>query len=308
MRGSRGSRGRLGGVIRLGGRLMPGIWPPPPAWWRAALGGCPMPFIQGKDVRLYYERTGQGPKLLFVNGSGVTMDDSRLLLSLFASHFDFVAYDYRGLGESSEPPGPYGMAECAGDALSVLDAVGWEAACVLGISFGGMVAQELAVTAPGRVRRLALLCTSPGGKGGSSYPLDELESLPRGERVGVLRQLVDIRFDDQWLASHPQDHRLVELLAGRDAAPDPGQQRGRARQLAARRSHDVWDRLPSITCPAFIGCGRFDGIAPPRLSAAIVSRIPGAQLHTYEGGHLFIAQDPRCMTDVVSFLSGDGAP
>ena len=266
-----------------------------------------MPFIQGKDVRLYYERTGQGPRLLFVNGSGVTMDDSRLLLSLFASHFDFVAYDYRGLGKSSEPPGPYGMAECAGDALSVLDAVGWEAACVLGISFGGMVAQELAVTAPGRVRRLALLCTSPGGKGGSSYPLDELESLPRAERVGVLRQLVDTRFDDQWLTSHPQDHRLVELLAGRDTAPDPIRQRGQAGQLAARRSHDVWDRLPSITCPAFIGCGRFDGIAPPRLSAAIASRIPGAQLHTYEGGHLFIAQDPRCMTDVVSFLSLDGA-
>ena len=215
-----GSRGRLGGVIRLGGWLRPGVRPPPPAWWRAALGGCPMPFIQGKDVRLYYERTGQGPRLLFVNGSGVTMDDSRLLLSLFASHFDFVAYDYRGLGKSSEPPGPYGMAECAGDALSVLDAVGWEAACVLGISFGGMVAQELAVTAPGRVRRLALLCTSPGGKGGSSYPLDELESLPRAERVGVLRQLVDTRFDDQWLTSHPQDHRLVELLAGRDTARD----------------------------------------------------------------------------------------
>jgi 3-oxoadipate enol-lactonase len=267
-----------------------------------------MPFTQGKDVRLYYERTGQGPRLLFVNGSGVTVDDSRLLLSLFAPHFDFVAYDYRGLGKSSDPPGPYGMAECAGDALSVLDAVGWEAACVLGISFGGMVAQELAVTAPGRVQRLALLCTSPGGEGGSSYPLDELESLARDERMEALRQLVDTRFDDQWLAAHQQDRSLVELLAGRDAAPHPDQQRGRAEQLAARRSHDVWDRLPSITCPALIACGRFDGIAPPRLSAAIASRIPGAQLHTYEGGHLFIAQDPRCITDVTSFLSRDGAP
>jgi len=266
-----------------------------------------VPFTQGKDVRLYYERTGQGPRLLFVNGSGVSVDDSRLLLSLFASNFDFVAYDYRGLGKSSEPPGPYGMAECAGDALSVLDAVGWETAHVLGISFGGMVAQELAVTAPGRVQRLALLCTSPGGEGGSSYPLDELESLSPDERTGVLRQLVDTRFDDQWLASHPQDRGFAELLAGRDAARDPGQQRGRAEQLAARRSHDVWGRLPSITCPVFIACGRFDGIAPPRLSAAIASRIVGAELRTYEGGHLFIAQDPRCMTDVVSFLSRDGA-
>jgi alpha/beta hydrolase fold len=115
--------------------LSPGCSRLPPSGGEQLLGDCPMPFTQGKDVRLYYERTGQGPRLLFVNGSGVTVDDSRLLLSLLASHFDFVAYDYRGLGKSSEPPGPYGMAECAGDALSVLDAAGWEAACVLGISF-----------------------------------------------------------------------------------------------------------------------------------------------------------------------------
>ncbi len=70
----------------------------------------------------------------------------------------------------------------------------------------------------------------------------------------------------------------------------------------------MWDRLPSIACPTFVACGRFDGIAPPRLSAAIASRIPDARLHTYEGGHLFVAQDPRAITDVVGFLSGDGTP
>ena len=83
---------------------------------------------------------------------------------------EVVAHDQRGLGRSSIPAGPYTMAQYAADALGLLDAVGWSTCRVVGVSFGGMVAQELAVTAPERVERLALMCTSPGGAGGSSYP------------------------------------------------------------------------------------------------------------------------------------------
>ena len=75
------------------------------------------------------------------------------------------------------------MADYAADALALLDHVGWDRARVVGVSFGGMVAQELAVTAPERVERLALLCTSPGGAGGASYPLHELAALPEAERA-----------------------------------------------------------------------------------------------------------------------------
>ena len=97
-----------------------------------------------------------------------------------------LAFDHRGLGASGPAPGPYDMATCAADALGLLDAVGWDTARVVGVSFGGMVAQELAVTAPDRVERLALLCTSAGGAGGSSYPLHELEDLdPDGPGRGA---------------------------------------------------------------------------------------------------------------------------
>jgi pimeloyl-ACP methyl ester carboxylesterase len=65
----------------------------------------------------------------------------------------------------------------------------------------------------------------------------------------------------------------------------------------------VWDRLDRIACPTFVGCGQFDGIAPPANSAAIASRIAGAELHTYQGGHAFLAQDRRSITDVLAFLS-----
>ncbi len=266
-----------------------------------------MPIASSDGVDLYYERRGVGPRLLFLNGSGSTIEGSGLLLGAFAGPFDLVAWDYRGMGRSGVPPGPYDMSQCARDALAVLDAVGWDTTRVLGISFGGMVAQELAVTAPRRIDRLALLCTSAGGEGGSSYPLHELERMTEDERNRARRQLIDTRFDPEWLASHPSDRDLVDAMERR-ASPAPGREQGSHFQLEARRHHDVWSRLPSITCATYVACGRFDGIAPPGNSAALASRIAGAQLHTYEGGHAFLAQDPRSITDVIRFLQGSSGP
>jgi 3-oxoadipate enol-lactonase len=262
-----------------------------------------VPSTASGDQSIYYERRGRGRRLFVCIGSGSTVEESALMIGAFARSFEMVVWDYRGMGHSTGPPNSYTMAECAGDALPVLDAVGWESAPVLGISFGGMVAQELAVAAPERIERLALLCTSPGGAGGSSYPLHELEGLSDSERASRRRQLMDTRFDDAWLASHPQDLALVQALEIRIADPDPAVRAGHLRQLEARRGHDVWDRLPSVDCPTFVGCGRFDGIAPPRNSAAIASRIARSELHTYEGGHAFLAQDRRSIGEVTAFLN-----
>jgi 3-oxoadipate enol-lactonase len=132
-----------------------------------------------------------------------------------------------------------------------------------------------------------------------------LERLGEEERKQARRQLVDTRFDPEWLASHPKDRDLVDALEHRfvDVEPSPSQRQGELLQLEARRQHDVWDRLPAITCPTYVACGRFDGIAPPGNSAALASRIAGSEVHTYEGGHAFLAQDPRSITDVIGFLA-----
>ena len=97
--------------------------------------------------------------------------------SPLTSHFCVTAYDQRGLGQSDKPEGPYSMRDYADDAAAVMDAMGIDKAMILGISFGGMVAQEFAVRHTARLSRLALWCTSPGGAGGASYPLHELEGL-----------------------------------------------------------------------------------------------------------------------------------
>ncbi len=97
---------------------------------------------------------------------------------------------------------------------------------------------------------------------------------------------------------------LVDLLAGRmAAAPSEDAQRGERGQMEARRHLDVYDRLPRITCPTFVASGRFDGIAPPANGEAIAQQVPGSELHLYEGGHMFVAQDPRAFPEILDFLA-----
>jgi pimeloyl-ACP methyl ester carboxylesterase len=167
-----------------------------------------------------------------------------------------------------------------------------------------MVAQELAVTWPERIERLALVCTSPGGAGGASYPLHELPSIDAEARAATSTRLLDTRFTPEWLASHDGDRMLADMMAARAAGEKSDDVlRGELEQLDARRRHDVSQRLGAITCPTFVACGRFDGIAPPENSRFIASHVPHATLSEYEGGHAFFAQDPKAVPDIKDFLA-----
>ncbi len=253
-------------------------------------------------IDLFWEVRGRGPRLVFCNGSGSTLAEARLLLNVLGDGFEVLAFDYRGLGASGPTPGPYVMADVARDVLGLMDRVGWDQARLCGISFGGMVAQEVAVTAPSRVQRLALLCTSAGGRGGSSYPLHELDDLDHHERIQRRRSLIDTRFDESWLAAHPNDAALVDFVVRPDAV-DPPDLVGRRAQMATRRTHDVWDRLHRITCPTMVAAGRYDPVAPLANSEALAGRIDGAELRVYEGGHLFIVQDQAAGPEITDFLA-----
>lgn len=252
--------------------------------------------VVANGVALACQREGSGPPLLYLNASGMTVASSGIVRMPFAAGFEVLTFDHRGMGESTVPDRPFSMADCAADALAVMDAVGWDTCSVVGISFGGMVALELAVTAPDRVERLGLLCTSAGGAGGSSFPFHE---------TAPSATILDTRFTEEWLAEHPNDAALVAVLAERVLAEkSPEVVRGERMQLEARSHHDVWDRLDRITAPTIVAGGRFDGVAPFANSEAIASRISGSELHAYDGGHAFFIQDPRAFSDVIAFLEG----
>jgi pimeloyl-ACP methyl ester carboxylesterase len=257
------------------------------------------------DLDLYYELRGEGPELLFLNGSGGSIDSAGPLIDRLAACFTIAVHDQRGLGKTSVPPTEPSMADYANDAAALPDHLGWTSARVFGISFGGMVAQELAVSRPDRIDRLALLCTSAGGGGGSSYPLHVLAGLPAHERAAIATANMDSRFTPAFLDAHPRERSWVEARFAPPAEPKNAERlRGEAMQLAARANHDVWDRLDRVTAPTIVAGGIYDGQAPMANSVAISLRIKESVLRTYDGGHLFVFQDRRALPEITAFLQG----
>lgn len=261
-----------------------------------------MPFAKANGIRIYHEVHGEGPRLLFISGTG---GDLRVRPNVFdgplPNDFEVLAYDQRGLGQTDKPGTDYTMADYADDAAALLDSLGWGPVPVIGVSFGGMVAQELALRHPGRVQALVLACTSSGGEGGGSFPLHELEDLEARERAERHLVLADNRRDEAWREANPEKWQtLMELsLAGRRADRDLD---GAARQLRARAGHDTWARLPALAVPVLLAGGRYDGIAPMSNMEALEAQIPGAELEFFEGGHLFLVQDKSAYPHIIQWL------
>jgi 3-oxoadipate enol-lactonase len=268
-----------------------------------------MPFVAVRDLQMYYEIRGTGPRLLTISGTGGDLRHTPNIFEMpIARHFEILAYDQRGLGQTSRPDIPYTMADYAADADALLDAMEWDRCLVMGISFGGMVAQELALHYSHRVERLVLACTSSGGEGGASYPLHEFADLPVKDYVRRVLQLSDTRLDAAWPAANPAQFQVLfdQTLAGlRVGADEPGRQIGARRQLEARARHNTYERLPTLQMPVYICGGRYDGIATLANLEAIQRQIPGARLELFEGGHLFFIQDPRAFDRIVAFLRGE---
>ena len=263
-----------------------------------------MAFLQINGLNIWSERRGGGPPLLFISGTGGDLRRKpNVLDGPLPKHFDTVAYDQRGLGQSDKPDGPYRMADYADDAAAVLDELDWAKAHVVGVSFGGMVAQTLAVRHPGRIERLVLCCTSPGGAGGSSYPLHTLADMSPDARARLMIPISDRRRDAAWAEGHPDQYEMLVRMAVDDPwAGEPRRALGGGLQLQARAGHDVWDRLPEIDAPTLICAGRHDDLAPPAAQEAMASRIRGAELRCYEGGHMFLLEDRAAFTDIIAFL------
>ena len=178
-----------------------------------------MPRATLRGVDFYYEisyahseEDGDRPRLLFINGTGGDLRQKpRLIDGPLTKDCQILAHDQRGLGQSGKPDTTYTMADYADDAAALLDHVDWDSAHVLGVSFGGMVAQELALRHPGRIDRLVLACTSSGGEGNASYPLHELAELGPDEYMTRVIQIGDTRWSEQ--REGRGDDRFAQIAA-----------------------------------------------------------------------------------------------
>ncbi|NUR78115.1 MAG: alpha/beta fold hydrolase [Thermoleophilia bacterium] len=250
-------------------------------------------------MKIVWEERGSGDPLLLIQGLGYGRWSWEPILPGLAERYRVLFFDNRGIGESDKPAGPYTAREMAADALQVLDESGVERAHVLGASLGGMIAQELAVTAPERVDRLVLCCTTPGGEATVPMPAVTVELFAA---AGSLPPEVALRrFVENALAPDAAPE-LVEALYRRrlDNPPDPV---GWPAQAAAGIGFAGVDG--AIDAPTLIVTGTEDNVVDPRNSDGVAARIPGARVERIPGtGHLFFWEQPDAVVRIVREFLG----
>ena len=258
------------------------------------------------DVRIAYDVRGAGEPLLLIHGLGYTRDGWGPARDVLAEHFLVISYDNRGLGESDVPPAPYTAAAMAEDAVAVLDAAGVERADVVGTSLGGMVAQELVLAHPDRVRRLVLVCTTPGVT--HSYPLPErtqalFREMPTLPPEVALRRAVENSLAAEVVAARPD--LVDEIYAYRLAHPP--NMAGWQAQAEAGTAFDAWERIGAITTPTLALHGTGDNVVDHRSSDVLAERIAAARLEKLDGaGHLLFWEEPERFAGLVRGFLEEG--
>jgi pimeloyl-ACP methyl ester carboxylesterase len=252
------------------------------------------------EIELDYERSGTGPPLLMIMGmSGTSLMWGEPFLQELRPHFDVIAYDHRGVGASSRLDGPVTIREMAADAAGLLDALELDTAHVLGISMGGMIAQELALAAPERIRTLTLGCTYCGGEGSSLAAPEALqrltEAMMSGDRQRALRAGWEINVSPAMAADEDAYARFVQV-ASRRAVSVPVIMA----QMQACAAHDTNARLGQLAMPTLVVHGTVDELLPVENGRLIAARIPGAQLEILDDvGHLFFWERPHLAAELL---------
>jgi 3-oxoadipate enol-lactonase len=250
-------------------------------------------------VRIAYEVLGTGEPLLFVHGLGYDRRGWGPLPALLAEDFHVLLFDNRGVGESDVPEGPYAVSQMAADAVAVLDAAGVERAHVLGVSLGGYIAQEIALTYPERVRRLVLASTAPGGPRSHPMPQAGLEAFgrfPTMEREAGLRLMVESSLGAHGVRERPE--LVEEIFAYRlERAPTLA---GWQAQAYAGATFDAYDRVPGIATPTLVLHGGADTVVDPGNADLLVELIPGARMELVpDRGHLVVWEEAELFAPVV---------
>jgi 3-oxoadipate enol-lactonase len=253
-----------------------------------------VPTAGDAGIELYWERSGRGEPLLLIQGmSGTHLAWGEPFLSRLEADFDCVVFDNRGIGNSAEVSEPFTIADLAADALAVMDAAGLETAHVLGISMGGMTAQQLALAAPDRLRTLTLGCTYPGGEGSSLIAPEDagplLEAFGSGEIDRVFKAAYEVNLSPDFRAeeSHYADFTAM-------AGALPSRQATVQLQIQAIGGHDVQARLAEIAAPTLVIHGTADKMIPVANGELIASLIPGARLEIFDDvGHMFWWEQPE---------------
>lgn len=240
------------------------------------------PFVlEHRGCRLAWKARGQGPPILFIQGTAVHGDGWLPQVEAFKDRHTCVTFDNRGMGRSQPADPRLSVEQMADDALAILDACGIESAHVVGHSLGGLIALQLALSARSRVRSLALLCTFSRGADATALTGPKLwlglRSFigTRAMRRRAFLRIVMAGIDFSALDPEAEAARLAPLF-GHDLADHPPVE---MKQLAAMKRCDLTPRLGELAgLPTLVMGGEHDLIARPAVVRALAAAIPGARL------------------------------
>lgn len=238
-------------------------------------------FLDHRGCRLAWKMCGNGPAILFIQGTAVHGDGWLPQVEAFSDRFACITFDNRGLGRSQPADPKLSVEQMADDALAILDACGIESAHVVGHSLGGLIALQLALAKRSRVRSLALLCTFSRGADATALTWPKfwfgLRSFigTRPMRRSAFMRIVMTENDLAALDSEAEAARLAPLF-GHDLADHPPVE---MKQLSAMKRCDLTPRLRELAgLPTLVVGGEHDLIARPAVVQALTAAIPGARL------------------------------
>ncbi len=259
-----------------------------------------MPTVSTPNAELHYERAGSGEPLLMIQGmSGTHVSWGEPFLAPLRETFDVIAFDNRGIGLSGPIDGPFTIVEMAEDTAALMGELELESAHVVGISMGGMIAQELALAHPERLRSLTLGCTYCGGPGSQLMPEENarklLEGLGSGDRDKAIRAGYEVNLSPAFRADENHFAAFNEMATSVPAAKQTIEL-----QVQAILGHDTSGRLGEISPPTLIVHGTDDGVLPYPNGELISSLMPAARLEALEGiGHMFWWERPERSAELV---------
>ena len=249
---------------------------------------------------LHIVRRGEGEPLLLIQGmSGTHASWGEPFLAALDPDFASISYDHRGIGRSDPAPEAFSIVDLAQDAVDALDALDIETAHVLGISMGGMVAQELALDHPDRVRTLTLGCTYCGGEGASLASPQTIQRLAQGMMSGDREMAIRTGYEVNLSPAFVGDERNWEPFHEM-ATTTPAAIATIMLQMQAINVHDTQERLSAITAPTLVVHGDEDQMIPVANARLIAGLIPGARLEVLPGvGHMFWWEQPEHVAALV---------
>lgn len=252
-----------------------------------------MPRVDAGGSELYYERAGSGEPLLLIQGMSATHRAwGRDFLAPLEQSFECVVFDNRGMGLSGEARMPFSVAEMAGDVAALLEALEIERAHALGISMGGMIAQELALAHPERLLSLSLGATYCGGPGSTLMAEEDLRALgaamASGDRERILRAMWEINLSPGFRADESRYAAFREMATELQAPRDVIFQ-----QMRACTAHDTSARLGELAVPTQVIHGTADRLLGVN-NGILIARLLGVEPQLLEGvGHMFWWEQPE---------------